>query len=42
MPLEEIERMGVVSEALYTRAPTIWGGSNEIQRNILAKHALGL
>jgi alkylation response protein AidB-like acyl-CoA dehydrogenase len=42
MPLEEIESMGVVSEALYTRAPTIWGGSNEIQRNILAKHALGL
>lgn len=24
------------------RKVTIWGGSNEIQRNILAKHVLGL
>lgn len=34
--------MGMVSEFLFQRAPTIWGGSNEIQRNIIAKHALGL
>lgn len=34
--------MGVVGEFLFQRAPTIWGGSNEIQRNIIAKHALGL
>ncbi len=26
----------------YTRATTIYGGSNEIQRNIIAKHLLGL
>lgn len=42
-PQPEIsEHMGVVSEFLFQRAPTIWGGSNEIQRNIIAKHALGL
>jgi alkylation response protein AidB-like acyl-CoA dehydrogenase len=27
---------------LYTRADTIYGGSNEIQRNIIAKQVLGL
>ena len=26
----------------YNRATTIYGGSNEIQRNIIAKHILGL
>ena len=26
----------------YTRATTIYGGSNEIQKNIIAKGALGL
>jgi alkylation response protein AidB-like acyl-CoA dehydrogenase len=26
----------------YTRATTIYGGSNEIQKNIIAKHLLGL
>ena len=26
----------------YNRATTIYGGSNEIQKNILAKHLLGL
>lgn len=36
------EHMGIVAEFLYQRAPTIWGGSNEIQRNIITKHALGL
>ena len=36
------DEMGVVAEFLFQRAPTIWGGSNEIQRNIIAKHALGL
>ena len=33
---------GILAEYLYHRAPTIWGGSNEVQRNILSKHALGL
>ncbi len=41
-PSELARNMGVVSEMLFQRAPTIWGGSNEIQRNIIAKHALGL
>jgi alkylation response protein AidB-like acyl-CoA dehydrogenase len=27
---------------LYTRADTIYGGSNEIQRNVIAERALGL
>lgn len=35
---------GAASGSLYfnLRKVTIWGGSNEIQRNILAKHVLGL
>ncbi|MEZ5806923.1 MAG: acyl-CoA dehydrogenase family protein [Zhengella sp.] len=42
-PGDELARhMGIVSEFLFQRAPTIWGGSNEIQRNIISKHALGL
>jgi len=32
----------VSSLFLYYRATTIYGGSNEIQRNIIAKHILGL
>ena len=27
---------------LFTRSDTIYGGSNEIQRNIIAERALGL
>ena len=37
-----VERDGVVREHLYSRAATIYGGSNEIQRNIIAKAVLGL
>jgi alkylation response protein AidB-like acyl-CoA dehydrogenase len=33
---------GVSAEFFYRRAVTIYGGSNEIQRNILAKRVLGL
>jgi len=38
MELEE----SVASLFFYYRATTIYGGSNEIQRNIIAKHILGL
>jgi alkylation response protein AidB-like acyl-CoA dehydrogenase len=33
---------GLVREYLHGRATTIYGGSNEIQRNIIAKVELGL
>ena len=33
---------GITREYLHGRATTIYGGSNEIQRNIIAKGALGL
>jgi len=33
---------GVVREYLHSRATTIYGGSNEIQRNIIARATLGL
>ena len=33
---------GMLREFFYLRATTIYGGSNEIQRNILAKAALDL
>ncbi|RIL05510.1 MAG: pimeloyl-CoA dehydrogenase large subunit [Proteobacteria bacterium] len=39
--LPEIER-GVASQFNYLRAATIYGGSNEIQRNIIAKQILRL
>jgi alkylation response protein AidB-like acyl-CoA dehydrogenase len=32
----------VASTFNYTRATTIYGGSNEIQRNVIAKLILGL
>ena len=37
-PLEQ----WVASSFNYLRATTIYGGSNEIQKNIIAKHLLGL
>jgi alkylation response protein AidB-like acyl-CoA dehydrogenase len=33
---------GLMPSYLYLRAASIYSGSNEIQRNIMAKHALGL
>ena len=33
---------GIMADNLYQRAATIYGGSNEIQRNIIAKLILGL
>lgn len=37
-----LERMGLTSEFLLQRVLSIWGGSNEIQKNIIAKRALCL
>ncbi len=36
------ETTGLVYEHLYRRAATIYGGSSEVQKNIIAKGALGL
>lgn len=33
---------GIARDMLLQKATTIWGGSNEIQRGIVAKHLLGL
>ena len=32
---------GITADFLYRRAVTIYGGSNEIQRNLIARHLLG-
>ena len=34
--------LGPVATYLFCRAMTIYGGSTEVQKNIMAKHALGL
>ena len=39
--LRDFERH-VASEFNYLRAATIYGGSNEIQKNIISKHILRL
>jgi len=33
---------GVLSKSMFRRATTIYGGTNEIQRTIIAKSVLGL
>jgi alkylation response protein AidB-like acyl-CoA dehydrogenase len=33
---------GLTKGMLFSRAKSIWGGSNEIQHNVIAKHVLGL
>ncbi len=41
-PLGPADTSGAVREYLHGRASTIYGGSNEIQRNIISKAELGL
>jgi alkylation response protein AidB-like acyl-CoA dehydrogenase len=41
-PLGPDDAGGIVKDHLYNRAATIFGGSSEVQRNILAKTVLGL
>jgi alkylation response protein AidB-like acyl-CoA dehydrogenase len=41
-PVGPHDSAGLVREYLYGRVKTIFGGSNEIQRNIISKAALGL
>jgi alkylation response protein AidB-like acyl-CoA dehydrogenase len=41
-PAGPFEATGILRDHLHGRAATIYGGSNEIQRNIIAKSVLGL
>jgi alkylation response protein AidB-like acyl-CoA dehydrogenase len=41
-PAGPLEATGILRGHLYGRATSVYGGSNEIQRNIIAKAALGL
>jgi hypothetical protein len=41
-PIGADHAMGPAADFLYSRAATIYGGSNEIQKNIMAKMVLGL
>ena len=41
-PAQDIAAYGPMSAYLHSRVTTIYGGSNEIQRNIIAKLVLGL
>jgi alkylation response protein AidB-like acyl-CoA dehydrogenase len=41
-PIGPSETQGILADFLNNRAASIYGGSNEVQRNILAKMALGL
>jgi alkylation response protein AidB-like acyl-CoA dehydrogenase len=41
-PLGPIDAGGIVKDHFYRRAATIYGGTTEVQRNIIAKAVLGL
>ena len=38
----DVEAVGAPQRALFRKAATIYGGANEVQRNIIAKAVLGL
>ena len=40
--LSDVVGPGLTKAMLFGRAKSIWGGSNEIQHNLIAKHVLGL
>src|SRR5204862_1362833 len=40
--LDDDEAIGVTAKAMFRRATTIYGGTSEIQRTIIAKSVLGL
>jgi alkylation response protein AidB-like acyl-CoA dehydrogenase len=40
--IRDVDLSGIVRDHLHERASTIYGGTNEIQRNIIAKSMLGL
>jgi alkylation response protein AidB-like acyl-CoA dehydrogenase len=42
MPYEEADEPGAMGTHLFLRAATIYSGTNEIQRNLIARHVLGL
>jgi len=37
-----VSRQELTTMALWSRSCTIWGGSNEVQRTIIAERVLGL
>jgi hypothetical protein len=41
-PLTDDEAIGASAKAIFRRATTIYGGSAEIQRTLIAKSILGL
>ena len=41
-PLPPIDAGGIIKDHLYRRASTIYGGTTEVQRNIIARTVLGL
>ncbi|ONH31066.1 acyl-CoA dehydrogenase family protein [Pseudofrankia asymbiotica] len=41
-PVEDLDLASLQYEAFWTRSVTIWGGSSQVQRNIVAERVLGL
>jgi alkylation response protein AidB-like acyl-CoA dehydrogenase len=41
-PVEGLDLSALQHEAFWTRSVTIWGGSSQVQRNIVAERVLGL